>query len=1313
MKTYKVIFSIAVVIFLLHILSVLFLFYVHLPDIVRVSEVSTGYYSAVAVSLVSGLLIVLFLLILNYDVFRKESFHRGIFDNLSEALVVIDSNGMVIEVNKTFERFFSVRGNQILKTPIVDFMLRFIPNKEMAEFNRQERVRVLEKFLFPFDEEQKTFRKKIQKISFPDGSEKYIGHNIFKVELGRKTFFVNAITDVTETQELMEQLRQMNMNLEKIVAERTKELEDANIELSELNRHLLDEVSRREEAEYELKRAEQTMRALLNNLPIGVYRTTPEGRFLYANTELARILGFESVEELMQMNAFDFYSKREHRNRILGVHSKQDVAYVKAISVLMKKDRSRIIVEDYGKQVVGEVGEIYFDGVLIDVTKNIKNRMALQQSEKRFKQLISRFPELYIRMTLDGKVNLISPSCRKILGFEPKEMVGESLSKFLDNPTWFDKLLDMLRKKQVVKNLILDIVTKTNDRVKLNGNFVLVKNLKGRAVGIEAILSDVTEEYVQKNYTSVVFKLFDIFERYEQPELIAFELIKALGQLIPVRNSIFYSFDKNTNVLMPIYLFDRFGKTFEPIDVSRKTHPLIDALHSDEIRTFTSDELIEFWDDSYSPIPRQLLAIPIVSRNNIFGMICIYSYNVDILKNVSYYHLELVKNNISTHFERRFLQDSLNYQLSLLEALVESIPFPLFFRNVTRNRYEFCNEAFCQLTGKSLEQIIGNGIEDAFPPEFVSIVRKFDEAPDLTNLQKVEVDFKDPSGEEKHYLYIRKNFSSFEKNEISAVGVLIDLTDRISYERQLRSLSEFNQKILDFAPVGIFVVDKNLNFTVWNRQAQEITGYSAKEVLGNRCNICGVNYCTISDSFAPDRRKIEDEIVIVTKNGRMKKVFKIAIPIFNEKDEFEGIIETFIDITERKELEKKLQYLADVNERMISISNLSTKIKDLSALFELILPFANSITNSNESIFLSISSRNDLYYFSHIYKFTEKEFLNKEIFIPIENLRSRIFRKIIYEKQPLITNRIDGLEQFPFFDSAEIHSAIIVPVILGDRFYGLLVSVNYIILSHTDEEMGALERLALVVASNIERIHYEEELNAALVKEYQLNLMKSNFISLISHEYRTPLQAVMLSVEILEKHYERLSAEQKEMQFTRIKRAIQDMSAMIENTILYNKLSRAEELVNWEIVESKLYFESFLKDYQLYYQGKAELEYNLNVLFPKAKIDQRLLSMILSNLIGNAVKYSSNNPKVIVNVKVEESKVSCQVQDFGIGIPKDELPKIFEPFYRGKNTKTISGTGLGLSIVKNAVELMGGKIFVESEEGKGTIVTVEIPNNVE
>ena len=235
-----------------------------------------------------------------------------------------------------------------------------------------------------------------------------------------------------------------------------------------------------------------------------------------------------------------------------------------------------------------------------------------------------------------------------------------------------------------------------------------------------------------------------------------------------------------------------------------------------------------------------------------------------------------------------------------------------------------------------------------------------------------------------------------------------------------------------------------------------------------------------------------------------------------------------------------------------------------------------------------------------------------------------------------------------------------------------------------------------------------------LEKEKELRNLKSNFISMASHEFRTPLAVIGSSTELL-KHYDhKLDAAKKLKHFERIQSSIKHMTALIEDVLL---LSRYEHKIafnpaNIDVLE---FCRDLLEELK---QSKTESQ----ILFAihgldnsseqtsfSAQLDPKLLRQILTNLLTNAIKYSPIGSKVYFDLNLDPNCLCFRVRDEGIGIPAEDLKNIFTPFHRAINVGNISGTGLGLAIVHKGVELHQGKITIESEVGVGTTFIVNLP----
>lgn len=234
-----------------------------------------------------------------------------------------------------------------------------------------------------------------------------------------------------------------------------------------------------------------------------------------------------------------------------------------------------------------------------------------------------------------------------------------------------------------------------------------------------------------------------------------------------------------------------------------------------------------------------------------------------------------------------------------------------------------------------------------------------------------------------------------------------------------------------------------------------------------------------------------------------------------------------------------------------------------------------------------------------------------------------------------------------------------------------------------------------------------QKLQLSLTQEQKLSQLKSQIITTISHEYRTPMAVISSSVGVLEDYADRLKGELRHKHFKRIQKAIQRMTELIDDVIFINQLEFEKLAPNLEVVDlEKLVNEAI-------FEVSSETSQAIKVSIDSAcewPISDRLLLMkILLNLLNNATKFSSPNSSINLEISCPPKQLLLTVTDSGIGIPKEDLGRIFESFYRARNTNNIQGIGLGLSIVKKCVSLLDGKLLVSSTLDSGTTVKVSLP----
>ncbi|MFH1160751.1 MAG: ATP-binding protein [bacterium] len=237
----------------------------------------------------------------------------------------------------------------------------------------------------------------------------------------------------------------------------------------------------------------------------------------------------------------------------------------------------------------------------------------------------------------------------------------------------------------------------------------------------------------------------------------------------------------------------------------------------------------------------------------------------------------------------------------------------------------------------------------------------------------------------------------------------------------------------------------------------------------------------------------------------------------------------------------------------------------------------------------------------------------------------------------------------------------------------------------------------------------ENEIGRMLEKQKELSQMKSNFISLVSHQFRTPLAAISSNVQLLSRYEEKWPPEKKAVVLKRILETIRNMTNLLEEITLISRDQSGKLSVNPEALQLNVLVKEVIEDLR----KTSELPVKLELLTEQGEdtltTDRELLRQILIHLISNAGKFNPKDKPVHVKVSSRGKAISIMVTDEGIGIPEKDREHIFQPFHRGGNSDEFPGTGLGMSIVKRCVDLLKGSIEIHSIEGRGTSVEVTIP----
>jgi PAS domain S-box-containing protein len=481
---------------------------------------------------------------------------------------------------------------------------------------------------------------------------------------------------------------------------------------------------------------------------------------------------------------------------------------------------------------------------------------------------------------------------------------------------------------------------------------------------------------------------------------------------------------------------------------------------------------------------------------------------------------------------------------------------------------------------------------------------------------------------------------------------------------------------------GIIVVNHDQVIVATNSSAEEMFGYSKDELLGQSLNLL---------IPAKYRHAHKDHVThFVDKSekrqmGRGRNLYGLhkngeAFPVEAGLNPFDLYGSTYvmalvIDITERKKAEKELMHWSTIfNESLNEIFIFDAKT----------LHFKN--VNKG-------ALKNMGYDLEEFRKLTP---------VDIKPMLDEIgFRKLI---APLLDRQKEKLE----FESLHRRKdGTTYPVEVHLQMSDLREEKVFvaIILDITDRK-NYTEKLERTVEERT------KQLTDALAKEKELNELKTRFLSLVSHEFKTPLSSILTSVTLLSKYDRTEQQGNREKHVNTIKNKVRYLDAILNDFLSLERLESGK--VNYKIDRfplSKLINEVVYDANMLLKEGQ-KIIYPHDIDHITVAFEQKILELALSNLVHNAIKYSAEHTVVEIQVKEDNQLLELNIIDQGIGIPAREQKHIFNRYFRAENALLSQGTGIGLSITKQHLENLGASLSFVSEENKGSIFTIKIPENI-
>jgi signal transduction histidine kinase len=311
--------------------------------------------------------------------------------------------------------------------------------------------------------------------------------------------------------------------------------------------------------------------------------------------------------------------------------------------------------------------------------------------------------------------------------------------------------------------------------------------------------------------------------------------------------------------------------------------------------------------------------------------------------------------------------------------------------------------------------------------------------------------------------------------------------------------------------------------------------------------------------------------------------------------------------------------------------------------------------------------------------------------------------------------------------TAWVRGHVTVPLKIGAAVIGFLhlesAQPNHFTAQHYERLKTFADHIAIAVRNAKlldDYAHRTAELEAiieartaslrdALAREQSISALRARFLSMVSHEFKNPLASILLSTDMIKRYAQRMTPERLQGYIESIQAQISSLNIMIDDILFAHRAEQIGFRFNPQPVDLRRFCEQIVRDLMPLAGDRHQIEIVVTENCGWVTIDEKLLQRALNNLLTNAIKYSPGGGTVIMMAACDPDEVRIQVTDSGIGIPKEDLPHIFENFYRASNAENIPGTGIGLTIARQAVELHGGSIEVRSQRGVGTTFTIRIP----
>lgn len=494
------------------------------------------------------------------------------------------------------------------------------------------------------------------------------------------------------------------------------------------------------------------------------------------------------------------------------------------------------------------------------------------------------------------------------------------------------------------------------------------------------------------------------------------------------------------------------------------------------------------------------------------------------------------------------------------------------------------------------------------------------------------------------------------------------------------------KELFERAAEGLIVSDREGIILLTNPRTDEMFGYEHMELIGQKVEILipeklhdqHVNHRGDYNK-TPKRRPMGKGMSLwgKKKNGELLPL-EISLSHFGKGKDMKTMA-LINDITNRKQIEEKLLRLNQNLEKRVK-----QRTKELVNSQELYIAIARNFPDGTISVF----DRDLNYVFFEGKELYEAGIDSAEIIGT--SIKERLPKDVKDRVVEHLENVFEGKSGTIHFETRMNHYELnAVPLF---------------------EEDGNISQILMVERNITAQKNAQDNILAALEKERSLNELKSRFVSMASHEFRTPLTTILSSVSLIDRYMDGTD-DKVNKHINRIKSSVQNLTSILNDFLSLDKLEEGKVWSKPSAIDVNELGKDVVDEMDHILKKGQVIEYRYSGPKGTVQLDGQIIRNILINLMSNAIKYSNEGQEIVLDMVMSGKDLTLEVIDQGIGIPEDEQHQLFERFFRAKNVTNIGGTGLGLNIVKKYTDLMDGDITFSSKSGKGTRFTIIIPLN--